>query len=168
MLRHYNHLLRAVKVAPSVQVRYTQPLLFGGIAGKLSPWNSTCRGFSSTNSRSMIPVAPIPFDDPLGGDEEDPKKKKDSKKETGRGYDIFMKCLETAGIMVASLSMLGLAGLIYHRTYKERALTKMSNAFTEGNPAFELSMHQNGEDDRNDWLVPASTYSYNMIQLTAS
>lgn len=40
-----------------------------------------------------------------------------------------MKVAETAAIMIASLSILGLAGLTCHRMYYAHALDKMADAF---------------------------------------
>jgi hypothetical protein len=61
---------------------------------------------------------------------------------------------ETAGVMIASLTMLGLAGLLYHRSYKQHALNKIERAFAEGDPVFELTMHNRTTKEQEEgWYV---------------
>jgi hypothetical protein len=101
--------------------------------------------FSSTaTAKNLVPGLGFPLEDP----EEEAKKKKSNGQ--GRGSEILLKCLETAGIMVASISMLGLAGLAYHRYYQERALNKMADAFKAGDPVFQLAMHNRTEAKKED------------------
>ncbi|CAN6666137.1 hypothetical protein TRVA0_037S01398 [Trichomonascus vanleenenianus] len=97
---------------------------------------------------------PLPMDS-MGPEEDDKSKNKKTREEPrGKFYDIFMKSLETGAIMVASLSCLGLAGVLYHNGYHRHALNKMAGAFNEGDPAFELTMHsRSGKSDNEGWVV---------------
>lgn len=120
---------------------------------------------SSACRRVFIPGLP---DQLMTEEENDDDSKNGSKNEGGkndkkdngkkRGTQFFAsvaKCLETAGIMVASLSVLGLAGLGYHRMYKARALAKMETAFAaEDHPMVNaLIERRTREDDDDEWVV---------------
>lgn len=105
----------------------------------------------------MMPGVQLPFDpEEMAGDEEDGDKKKGGGKDPkeSKAKEMLKKISETAGVMVASLAMLGLAGLMYHRGYREHALNKIERAFTEGDPAFELTMHSRlTQDEDEGWYV---------------
>uniref|UniRef100_A0A060T546 ARAD1B04796p n=1 Tax=Blastobotrys adeninivorans TaxID=409370 RepID=A0A060T546_BLAAD len=110
----------------------------------------------------VTPPVGLPFDPPE--EEENDKKPKGKGDKEGRFGDIAYKSFETAGIMVASLAMLGLAGLTYHELYQYRAKSKMEAAFVEPDPAFQLTLHKRhnrvpdsdedytGEED-DGWVV---------------
>ncbi|KAG5301473.1 AAA - ATPase domain-containing protein [Histoplasma ohiense] len=51
----------------------------------------------------------------------------------------FLKMLESAATMFASIAVLGAAGYSYHRYYKFLVLEKMDNAFNPGDPALEVA-----------------------------
>ena len=55
---------------------------------------------------------------------------------------FLMKCLETIGITLSSVGVLGLTGFIYHRYYNIHVLNKMNQAFEIGDPASQLVMHK--------------------------
>lgn len=75
-------------------------------------------------------------------------------KKNNQWSSALMKCLETAGIMVASLSVLGLAGLGYHKMYKSHALAKMEKAFQAGDPTFGVLIEKRTKEDIDDeWVV---------------
>lgn len=57
------------------------------------------------------------------------------------GRFIF-KCLETIGITLSSLGVLGLSGLLYHKFYNNHVLQKMDEAFQKGDPAYQLAIHK--------------------------
>lgn len=65
---------------------------------------------------------------------------------------FLFKCLETIGITVSSLGVLGLTGLLYHRNYNTLVLTKMDEAFQSGDPAYQLALHKktNKQSDHNE------------------
>lgn len=109
---------------------------------------------TSKTVRYVLPPGmdnPLPFDEP---DEEDGKKggQKDDKKKKSKFFDIFQKSMETAGVMVASLTMLGLAGISYHEGYNYHAMNKMEKAFTDDDPAFQLTMHSRAQNEDEGWV----------------
>ncbi|KAL6452036.1 hypothetical protein SBY92_003345 [Candida maltosa Xu316] len=53
-----------------------------------------------------------------------------------------MKCLETIGITLSTVAVLGLSGFMYHRFYNMHVLSKMNEAFETGDPASQLKMHK--------------------------
>ncbi|RCK59050.1 hypothetical protein Cantr_07097 [Candida viswanathii] len=66
-----------------------------------------------------------------------------------RFKSFLMKCLETIGITLSSVGVLGLTGFVYHRYYNVHVLKKMNQAFETGDPAAQLAMHKrtHNEDD---------------------
>lgn len=116
-------------------------------------WNSLSRkprrslqSFHHTREYSFIPG--IEFN----SDEDEGKDKKDGKESGGsRAKDIFIKCMESAGITLASLSMLALAGLGYQEFYQKSAVSKIEDAFKTGDPAFALSVHSNRTGELEGW-----------------
>lgn len=60
-----------------------------------------------------------------------------------RSFGKFcLKCVETIGITFSSLAILGVAGIMYHRMYNVHVLDKIDQAFDDGDPAYQLSMHK--------------------------
>lgn len=79
------------------------------------------RRFSVSRQRQFIPGTTNPFDQ----EDED-----SSTKDNGSGRrQILLKAGETAAVMFASLALLGLAGLCYHRGYLWHTHRKVSMAF---------------------------------------
>lgn len=93
--------------------------------------------------------SPLPFDEP----EDDHDDKGKDGKERSKFYDIFLKSMETAGVMVASIAMLGLAGISYHEGYNYHAMNKMEKAFTDDDPAFQLTMDSRAKSEDDGWVV---------------
>ncbi|KAH3674699.1 hypothetical protein WICMUC_003115 [Wickerhamomyces mucosus] len=75
---------------------------------------------------------------------------KESKWDGIKGF--FFKSLETSGITFASLFVLGVAGLGYHKFYGVHVINKMSSAFDKGEDAFELTMHKRTTSREGDWI----------------
>ncbi|KAG5355352.1 hypothetical protein CJU90_4391 [Yarrowia sp. C11] len=73
------------------------------------------------------------------GDGEDDKK---SRSGWERTKEVLTKMAESAGITFASIAILGIAGMTYHYYYKRHVVKKMDQAFDDGDPAFELTMHR--------------------------
>lgn len=69
-----------------------------------------------------------------------------------RMKSFISKCLETSGITFASLLVLGLAGVSYHKFYNAHVIDKMSKAFDKGDAAFELTMHKRTTRIEGDWI----------------
>jgi len=65
---------------------------------------------------------------------------------------FMMKCVETSGITFASLLVLGVAGISYHKFYNAHVIQKMSDAFDKGDAAFELTMHKRTTKIEGDWI----------------
>lgn len=81
---------------------------------------------------------------------------------------FIFKCLETIGITLSSVGVLGLSGLLYHKFYNSHVLEKMDKAFQKGDPAYQLAIHkktnkrseeneenaenQNGDDLASYWV----------------
>ncbi|KAG2732656.1 hypothetical protein G9P44_003646 [Scheffersomyces stipitis] len=76
------------------------------------------------------------------GGEEDGKKKKEKESKSDKFFSFLMKCLETAGITFSSIAILGVAGIAYHKFYASHVLSKMNEAFENGDPAAQLAMHK--------------------------
>lgn len=55
---------------------------------------------------------------------------------------FFFKCLETMGITLSSVGVLGLSGFLYHKFYNQHVLDKMDKAFETGDPAYQLAIHK--------------------------
>lgn len=117
------------------------------------------RQFHASGSRSW-PLLTDPRDlidneSPSNDNQDSSSKSNDSNdnsKKKGRIFDILLKTIETAGIMITSLSMLGLAGLTYHRMYEAHTLNKMAEAFKNGDPTFQISMHRRAHGGDKDWV----------------
>lgn len=77
------------------------------------------------------------------------KEKKDSWE---RFKSFLSKCGETSGITFASLLVLGVAGISYHKFYNAHVIDKMSKAFEKGDAAFELTMHKRTTKIEGDWI----------------
>lgn len=79
-------------------------------------------------------------------------------RETLERFTRFLfKCLETIGITLSSVGVLGFAGLLYHRFYNTHVLDKMDKAFERGDPAYQLAMHKKTNkrsDDEDEEKVP--------------
>lgn len=79
------------------------------------------------------------------------------------GRFVF-KCLETMGITLSSVGVLGLSGFLYHKFYNQHVLEKIDSAFEHGDPAYQLAIHkktnkrseEQGEDldDESEDLSP--------------
>ncbi|ODV93275.1 hypothetical protein PACTADRAFT_77653 [Pachysolen tannophilus NRRL Y-2460] len=132
--------------------------------------------FSTTTSRHINPVFPFDVTDELENEDLQAEKKKLEKEKKkleknnkngengGDGGDkndndkkqpfrnFCFKCLETSGITFASLVILGSAGLLYHKLYQVHVADKMYNAFNQGDPAFQLTMHQRSNNNGKDWV----------------
>lgn len=106
------------------------------------PLRAAARSFTATRARRLGVPGQI-FDDPTEDD------KNDKKSET-KWRDLAFKATETAAVMVASIAMLGLAGLMYHRYYRAHAHSKMLEAF-EGEHHCE-DHRKNDISDSHDWV----------------
>lgn len=86
--------------------------------------------------------------------EEEPEEQKSRLRETFDKFTRFLfKCLETIGITLSSVGVLGLSGLLYHRFYNLHVLDKMDQAFQNGDPAYQLAIHKKTNkrsDDEDD------------------
>lgn len=72
-----------------------------------------------------------------------------------RFKSFLTKCLETIGITISSVGVLGLAGFLYHRFYNDHVLWKMNQAFEKGDPSAQIKMHTRTHDDSNDHFINA-------------
>ncbi|KAM9917364.1 hypothetical protein OXX80_013292, partial [Metschnikowia pulcherrima] len=79
-------------------------------------------------------------------EEEEPSKLRESLDKIGK---FVFKCLETIGITLSSVAVLGLSGLLYHKFYNDHVLDKMDLAFQKGDPAYQLAIH-NKTNKRSD------------------
>lgn len=78
------------------------------------------------------------FDEKL--EEEEPKSRfREALEKLGR---FLFKCLETIGITLSSVGILGLSGYLYHQFYNRQVLEKMGSAFESGDPAYQLAIHK--------------------------
>lgn len=86
-------------------------------------------------------------------EEEEESKSKNDDKKTGKEYakQIFLKSVETAGITIASLTMLGLAGWLYQQFYQANTVHKIEKAFNTGDPAYLLTMHSKRTGEEEGW-----------------
>lgn len=93
-------------------------------------------GLHSTPRRQFNPMTLV---EELQGDE----KKRGSESNLRQEFrDFLTKCLETIGITLSSVAMLGVAGYLYHTFYHVQVLKKMDLAFEKGDPAYQLSIHK--------------------------
>lgn len=78
-------------------------------------------------------------------EKEDPEGEEEETSRLRRAFDSFsrfiFKCLETIGITLSSVGVLGLSGLLYHKFYGTHVLDKMELAFEKGDPAYQLTIH---------------------------
>ncbi|CAD1811531.1 Archaeal ATPase family protein [Candida parapsilosis] len=102
------------------------------------------------------------FVDELKDDNENDNKRKQSNNSNNdkeSAFDRFKsfitKCLETIGITISSVGVLGLAGFLYHRFYNDHVLSKMNQAFEKGDPSAQIKMHTRTHDDSNDHFINA-------------
>lgn len=93
----------------------------------------------------------VPGIDLNSSEEEQNSKEKSEDSPKSRAKDILIKCLETAGITLASLSMLALAGWGYQELYQKNSVKKIEAAFKTGDPAFALSVHSNRTGELDGW-----------------
>ncbi|CAK9441050.1 uncharacterized protein LODBEIA_P49190 [Lodderomyces beijingensis] len=123
------------------------------------------RYFHGSKSRQLNPLVEN-FLQELKDDGDDSKEdnhgrnnhKKDSQNDDEKSrFDKFksflMKCLETVGITISSVGVLGLAGFLYHRFYNKHVLNKMNSAFEKGDPAAQIAMHKKTHDEKSDSAV---------------
>ncbi|CCG23851.1 hypothetical protein CORT_0E02640 [Candida orthopsilosis Co 90-125] len=92
-------------------------------------------------------------------DKDNKGKENNSNNEKESVFDRFKsfltKCLETIGITISSVGVLGLAGFLYHRFYNDHVLWKMNQAFEKGDPSAQIKMHTRTHDDSNDHFINA-------------
>ncbi|KAK7207745.1 hypothetical protein BZA70DRAFT_272107 [Myxozyma melibiosi] len=62
------------------------------------------------------------------------------------------KALETAAVTFATLTVLGVSGIMYHIYYQKRVLKKIRMAFNEGDPSLDMAFHSN-DPESADWIV---------------
>lgn len=89
--------------------------------------------------------------------EEEPEPQLKLRETLERFSRFLFKCLETIGITLSSVGVLGFAGLLYHRFYNTHVLDKMDKAFERGDPAYQLAMHKKTNkrsDDEDEEKVP--------------
>lgn len=125
-----------------------------------------------TNSTSTSPGGTISNSDNGGGNNNsnNPKKDKDTKEDdkakSGKTekkpkppneniktlMTLLKKCTEAGLITLASLGVLVLGGILYHKTYKQNVLWKMDESF-EKNESLVLLKHQDhiSESDKELW-----------------
>lgn len=136
---------------------------FGFQSHSLSPYTSTClrihdprrnriagrwnRSLGNTQARRSF----VPGVDLNSSEDEQNNKEKSEESPQSRAKDILIKCLETAGITLASLSMLALAGWGYQELYQKNSVKKIEEAFKTGDPAFALSVHSNRTGELDGW-----------------
>ncbi|KAG5418771.1 hypothetical protein I9W82_003489 [Candida metapsilosis] len=72
-----------------------------------------------------------------------------------RFKSFITKCLETIGITISSVGVLGLAGFLYHQFYNQHVLSKMNKAFEKGDPSAQIKMHTRTHDETNDHFINA-------------
>lgn len=123
-------------------------------------WNSSQNGlrkhqeqrleFKASTARSYVSLIPGLDFNP---EEEEEAKSKNNDKKTGKEYakQIFFKCFETAGITMASLTMLGLTGWLYQQFYQANTVHKIEKAFNTGDPAYLLTMHSKRTGEEEGW-----------------
>lgn len=90
--------------------------LWGGISRNLG------RSFSTTRRLRFLPGAATPF-------EQEEEQRESQGNNSNGSRQILLKAGETAAVMIASLALLGLAGLCYHRGYLWHTHRKVSMAF---------------------------------------
>lgn len=80
--------------------------------------------------------------------EQEPYAEDPESAEKGRFQEVMekltrfvFKCLETIGITLSSVGVLGLSGYMYHKIYNQHVLDKMDHAFQKGDPAYLLAVH---------------------------
>lgn len=80
----------------------------------------------------------------IKAEEEEPSEEPESafREAMNRFGRFLFKILETIGITLSSLGVLGLSGLMYHKFYNSHVLKKMDEAFQKGDPAYQLAMHK--------------------------
>lgn len=103
-------------------------------------------GGKSRNGSSNEPEEDGPFEDET--DEQQRSKLHDI---IERFSKFVFKCLETIGITLSTVGVLGLSGLLYHKFYNQHVLDKMDHAFKKGDPAYLLAIH-NKTNRRSDSL----------------
>ncbi|KAL9103615.1 MAG: hypothetical protein Q9187_008987, partial [Circinaria calcarea] len=87
-------------------------------------------GYSGPPSPSQILLQPEDIEEGSG-----PKDTVHGSRYAATAYKMF----EAAATTFATLAVLGVAGLGYHRYYKHLVLKKMENAFDPGDPVLELA-----------------------------
>ncbi|OBA19378.1 hypothetical protein METBIDRAFT_79888 [Metschnikowia bicuspidata var. bicuspidata NRRL YB-4993] len=82
----------------------------------------------------------MPEEDPESDsfEDEEPSRFRETLEKFGK---FCFKCLETIGITLSSVAVLGLSGFLYHRFYNSHVLDKMDKAFQKGDPAYQLAIH---------------------------
>lgn len=86
--------------------------------------------------------ANVYLNDKNRNDEEKEKKRSRFKDILDRVLRFLFKCLETIGITLSSVGILGLTGFMYHKFYNRHVLEKIDQAFERGDPAYQLAMHK--------------------------
>lgn len=94
-------------------------------------------------------------DEDFDEDFEEPSKLRETLASLGR---FFFKCLETIGITLSSVGVLGLSGFLYHKFYSRHVLDKMDEAFQKGDPAYQLAIHKKTNKLSEDGAEALSQY----------
>ncbi|KAG7665148.1 uncharacterized protein J8A68_001204 [[Candida] subhashii] len=133
------------------RVRFTHPATYHPLIFNTYPK----RYLHCTATRRFNPIVENFVQDLKDEEPEDKKKRNQDEKESN--YEKFksflMKCLETIGITVSSVGILGFAGFLYHKFYAMHVLSKMDKSFEEGDPAAQLAVHKRTHDESDDRKV---------------
>lgn len=106
------------------------------------------------------------MDEEYAEEEEEPSRFKEMLE---RFSKFLFKCLETMGITLSSVGVLGLSGFLYHRFYNLHVLEKMDKAFHKGDPAYQLAIHKRTNkrsDDEDDTEMPKDSEDLTQFWVT--
>lgn len=131
----------------------------GGMTGNGGNGNNGGDGGNGKKSEDAEEEDPI--------EEEEETEKRSAFRDTLEKISKFIfKCLETIGITLSSVGVLGLSGFMYHKIYNQHVLDKMDRAFDTGDPAYLLAIHNktnrlsdpsledfDGEDLSEHWVT---------------
>lgn len=118
-----------------------------------SPPNKNNDIDDENNKKREEEEEPIDEEDPM--EEEEPSRLKEALDRFGK---FLFKCLETIGITLSSVGVLGLSGYLYHKFYNKHVLDKMDTAFHKGDPAYQLAIHKKTNKRSEDPEEPENVY----------
>lgn len=124
------------------------------VYGRFPRGTKLTRHFNKTHAVVRLQTRQVSFIPgvDIGSEENENEKDQGKQNNYGRAKEILLKCIETAGLTIASLSMLGLAGWGYQEFYQRSTVKKIEEAFQNSDPTFSIAAHSERTGASEGWV----------------